>query len=76
MLERIDQRYGKRPSFYLADAGFCDLDDIEAAYAGGAGFWRPATRPTQGDAAYAPRPKDGPGVAAWRRNMREPNGKR
>ena len=30
----------------------------------------------QGDAAYAPRPKDGPSVLAWRRNMREPNGKR
>jgi len=24
---------------------------------------------------YAPRPKDGPGVAAWRRRMRSPHGK-
>jgi transposase len=77
MLERIDQRYGKRPSFYLADAGFYHLDDIEAAYAGGTLVLAPSNQAKhQGDAAYAPRPKDGPGVAAWRRNMREPNGKR
>jgi len=77
MLERIDQRYGKRPSFYLADAGFCDLEEIEAAHAGGTLVLAPSNQARQqGDAAYAPRPNDGPGVLAWRRNMREPNGKR
>ena len=77
MLQRIDQRYGKPPSFYLADAGFCDLDDIEAAYAGGTLVLVPSNQARhQGAAAYAPRPKDGPGLSAWRRNMREPNGKR
>lgn len=77
MLDRIDQRYGKRPSFHLADAGFCDLSDIEAAYAEGTLVLAPSNQARhQGDAAYAPRPNDGPGVLAWRRNMREPNGKR
>ena len=77
MLERIEERYGKRPSFYLADAGFCDLGDIEAAYAGGTLVLAPSNQVrTEGDAAYAPRPKDGAGVLAWRCNMREPNGKR
>jgi hypothetical protein len=77
MLERIDERYGKRPSFHLADAGFCDLEDIETAFAEGTLVRAPSNQARrQGDAAYAPRPKDGPGVLAWRRNMREPNGKR
>lgn len=77
MLERIEERYGKRPSFYLADAGFCDLDDIEAAHTAGTLVLAPSNQArTEGDAAYAPRPKDGPGVLAWRRNMRGPNGKR
>jgi transposase len=77
MLERIDQRYGERPSFYLADAGFCDLEDIEAAYARGTLVLAPSNQARhQGDAAYAPRPKDGPGVLAWRRNMPGPNSKR
>lgn len=77
MLERIAERYGKPPSFYLADAGFCDLEDIEAAHAGGTLVLAPSNQARNGaDAAYAPRPKDGPGVAAWRRNMQSPNGKR
>jgi transposase len=77
MLERIEERYGKRPSFHLADAGFCDLADIEAAYAADTLVLAPSNQAKTGaDTAYAPRPKDGPGVLAWRRNMREPNGKR
>jgi transposase len=77
MLERIAGRYGKQPSFHLADTGFCDLDDIEAAHAGGTLVLAPSNQARNGaEAAYAPRPKDGPGVSAWRRNMREPNGKR
>jgi transposase len=77
MLDRLHQRYGKRPSFHLADAGFCDLDDIEAAHAGGTLVLAPSNQAkSEGDAAYAARPNDGPGVAAWRRNMTTPNGRR
>jgi transposase len=80
MLERIAQRYGKRPSFYLADAGFCDLADIEAAHAAGTLVLAPSNQAGNegngADAVYAPRPKDGAGVLAWRRVMRESNGKR
>ena len=46
--ERIAVRYGKRPSFYLADAGFCDLADIDVAHVGGTLVSRPATRPRTG----------------------------
>jgi transposase len=80
MLKRIDERYGKRPSLYLADAGFCDLADIEAAHASGTLVLAPSNKARNevnaADPAYAPRPKDGAGGLAWRRNMREPNGKR
>jgi len=72
-LERVEQRYGRRPSEYLADAGFCDLDDIEAAHAAGTRVVVPSNQAkTQGDAAYAPRPKDRAGVAAWRARMLDP----
>ena len=77
MLQRIAERYGKRPSFYLADAGYCDLADIEAAHAGGTLVLAPSNQARNGaEAAYAPRPSDGPGVLAWRRNMQTPNGSR
>jgi Transposase DDE domain len=72
-LDRIEKRYGKRPSTQLADAGFCDLDDIEAAHAAGTQVIAPSNQARrQGDAAYAPRPKDSPGVAAWRVRMLQP----
>jgi hypothetical protein len=77
MLERVEQRYGKRPSFHLADAGFCELDDIEAAHARGTIVLAPSSsEQRKGDAAYAPQPKDGPGVAAWRVNMQTPTCRR
>ena len=77
MLGRIAERYGKRPSFHLVDAGFCDLTDIEAAHAAGTLVLAPSNQAKNGaEAAYAPRPNDGPGVLAWRRNMQTPNGKR
>src|ERR1700728_1398777 len=66
MLERIAARYGKQPSFHLADTGFCDLDDIETDHAGGTLVLAPSNQAgNRAEAAYAPRPKDGPGVAAW-----------
>ncbi|MEJ0049381.1 MAG: transposase [Rhodospirillales bacterium] len=73
-LDRIEKRYGRRPSTHLVDAGFCDLDDIEAAHAAGTQVIAPSNQArSQGDAAYAPRPKDGPGVAAWRSRMLTPD---
>jgi transposase len=77
MLDRIEQRYGKRPAFYLADSGFCDLADIETAHARGTLVLAPNNHKQKDpEVAYAPRPKDGPGVAAWRRNMLRPDCKR
>lgn len=72
MLERIEQRYAVRPAVHLADSGFCDLSDIEAAHGRGTSVLAPSNVKKQDPAAaYAPRPKDGPGVAAWRRNMQQ-----
>jgi transposase len=72
-LDRIEKRYDRRPSIHLADAGFCDLDDIEAAHAAGTQVIAPSNQArSQGDAAYAPRSKDAPGIAAWRQRMLQP----
>jgi transposase len=77
MLERVERRYGKRPSFHLADAGFCELDDIEAAHGRGTIVLTPSgSESRKGAKAYAPQCKDGPGVAAWRVNMQTPNCRR
>jgi transposase len=75
MLDRIEQRHGMRPALHLADAGFYDLADIEAAHARGTSVLAPSNLKHKDPAElYAPRPKDGPGVAAWRHNMLQPAG--
>ena len=75
MLERLRQRYESLPRRYLVDGGFHKNDDTEWAAGEGVLVYGPTTQNKHKSDPYAPRPKDGPGVAAWRRRMKSPHGK-
>jgi transposase len=75
MLERLEERHESLPRRYLVDGGFHKNDDTEWAAGEGVLVYGPTTRNKHKSDPYAPRPKDGPGVAAWRRRMRSPHGK-
>ncbi len=65
---------GVKPADYLVDGGFAKNEDIEWADAGGVKLWCPAVRNKHRTERYAARPKDGPGVADWRRRMASQRG--
>jgi len=75
MLERLKERYESLPRRYLVDGGFHKNDDTEWAAGEGVLVYGPTTQNKHKSDPYAPRPKDGPGVAAWRRRMKSPHGK-
>ena len=75
MLERLRLRYRHLPRRYLVDGGFHKNDDTEWAAEQGVLIYGPTTRSKHQTDPYAPRPDDGPGVAAWRRRMKSPCGK-
>src|SRR3546814_7505828 len=75
MLERLEQRHGCRPRRQLVDGGFHKNDDTEWAAERGIRVYGPPPRSKHKTDPYAPRPKDGPGVAAWRRRMKSAHGK-
>lgn len=75
MLERLMQRYGRQPKRHLVDGGFSKNADTEWAAANGVNIYGPPASSKHKTDPYAPRAKDGPGVAAWRRRMRSPHGK-
>ena len=75
MLDRLQQRYGRRPKRHLVDGGFNKNDDTEWAAEIGIKIYGPAAGNKHKTDPYAPRRKDGPGVAAWRRRMKSPHGK-
>lgn len=76
MLEQIEQRYQQLPDQMLVDGGFTTLNDIEQAEENHVQVIGPikseATKKAKGVDPYQPRPKDGPGVAAWRQRMGTP----
>lgn len=75
MLDRLKQRYGRRPKRHLVDGGFNKNDDTEWAAGAGVKVYGPPTRSKHKTDPYAPRRDDGPGVAAWRRRMQSSHGK-
>lgn len=75
MLERLAQRHGCRPRRHLVDGGFHKNDDTEWAAERGTRVYGPPPRSKHKTDPYAPRAKDGPGVAAWRRRMKSAHGK-
>jgi transposase len=75
MLEAIGRRFGRLPRRHLADGGFTKGADIEWAAGEHVAVHCPPPRNKHKTDPFAPRPNDGPGVAAWRRRMRSPIGK-
>lgn len=75
MLERLRRRYQRLPRRQLVDGGFHKNDDTEWAAEHGVLVYGPATQSKHKSDPYAPRPKDRPGIAAWRRRMKSPHGK-
>jgi transposase len=73
-LERLHSQ-GRTPSNYLVDGGFTKNEDIEWAHADGIKLFCPPVKSKHGSNPYAPRKKDGPGVADWRQRMASEPGK-
>ncbi len=77
MLKQHRRRYGRMPQDHLADGGFTKNDAIEWAFDpdnGPTRLYCPSTRTKHKTDPYAPRRRDGPGVADWRRRMASPQG--
>jgi transposase len=75
MLDQLRHRYRRLPRRHLVDGGFHKNEDTEWAAAAGVNVYGPPVRNKHKTDPYAPRPDDGPGVAAWRKRMKSPHGK-
>ena len=75
MLQALKRRHGRLPKRHLVDGGFNNNADTEWAAEAGVKIYGPPPNSKHRTDPYAPRPDDGPGVAAWRRRMRSPHGK-
>jgi len=75
MLDELQRCHGRRPSRHLVDGGFNKNDDTEWAASVGVDVYGPPVNSKHKTDPYAPRPDDGPGVAAWRERMSSPQGK-
>jgi transposase len=75
MLDRLLRRYAERPKRHLVDGGFNKNADTEWAAIQGVKVYGPPGQTKHKTDPFAPRPDDGPGVAAWRRRMKSPHGK-
>jgi transposase len=73
MLEQLEERYEALPEALLVDGGFTTHADIETAHAAAVKVYGPikeeAKQLEQGQDPYAPKKRDGEGVAAWRQRM-------
>jgi transposase len=75
MLERVQALRGHLPKRHIVDGGFSSAEDIEWAHGQGVEVYCPLKQPKNGTDPYAPRPRDGAGVAAWRARMASDAGK-
>lgn len=70
MLEQIEQRTGGRPSEYLVDGGFANLDAITTMEQRGVNVYAPVTKRRHGDSnPHARKRDDSDEVASWRARM-------
>jgi hypothetical protein len=70
MLDDIERRTAQLPEKMLVDGGFASLDAIDDAASRGVTVFAPVQQPkVQGVDPHAPKPNDGPAVAAWRVRM-------
>jgi transposase len=74
MLEQLRRRHGKMPERHLIDGGFTKNEDTEWAHGEDVMVYGPASNNKHKTDPYAPHPKDGPGVTAWRERMKSPEG--
>lgn len=80
MVEQIKRQCGQAPEEMLVDGGFTKLDDIESVQSHhGTKVYGPVKDEDKKQAAgvdpFQPRPRDKPGVAAWRQRMGTEEGK-
>jgi transposase len=75
ILDQLQRRYRRLPRRHLVDGGFNKNEDTEWAAAAGVNVYGPPVRSKHKTDPFAPRPDDGPGVAAWRKRMKSPHGK-
>ena len=73
MEQQIEQRFAKAPQRLLADGDFANHQDIQKLSDKGIEVYAPVRNAekmqSQGEEPYTPKPKDPPGVAAWRQRM-------
>lgn len=70
MRQQVQERTGNKVNEHLMDGGYVGLESIERAAGQGVVVYAPVPKPKKKDqVAHAPRPGDGPGVAAWRGRM-------
>jgi transposase len=74
MVEQIEERYEQTPDRMLVDGDFAKHEDIETLHAEhDIDVYAPIKNAEQekakGNDPYQPKPKDGPGVGAWRTRM-------
>jgi transposase len=77
MVEQVRERFGGTPKELLVDGGFSSADDLEWAAQpqnGAIAVFMAATNSKHRGDPYAPRERDGVGVAAWRQRMASPAG--
>jgi transposase len=74
-LDEIRERYKITPEQALGDGGYDSHDDIEALHEQKISVFCPLPNNTKKDPSL-PRPKDGPGVIAWRQRMSTAEGKK
>lgn len=73
MLEQIEQRSGARPSEYLVDGGFANLEAITTMEERGVSVYAPVTKRRHGDSNPHERKRDDTDeVARWRARMATP----
>lgn len=68
-IEEIDRRYKVKPTRVLADGGYAGKDDIEQAHGAGIEVFIPVPGSEGRPVPAEPKPKEGPGVIAWRQRM-------
>lgn len=70
MIAQVEARYGVVPAEMLVDGGFAARQDIEELEERGVAVYAPVMRSRKArGGVHDPKPKDGPGVAAWRQRM-------
>jgi transposase len=70
----IERRYGVKPTRVLADGGYDGKNDIEALHDRGIEVFCPITGSNGARIPASIKPREGPGVAAWRERMSQEEG--